>query len=62
MTNAADIVRIEIAAIDDRACYSGFDAGRVSTPTRTQKTNVSRLADSASRRSGEVSDMQEAAE
>ncbi|UPT87970.1 hypothetical protein HAP41_0000002075 [Bradyrhizobium barranii subsp. apii] len=62
MTDATDIVRTEIAAIDNRACYSGFDVGRVSTPARTEKTNVSRLADSASRRSGEVSDMQEAAE
>jgi hypothetical protein len=42
-------MRIEI--IENRACYSGFDERRVSTPTSTGKTNVRGLADSASRRS-----------
>jgi hypothetical protein len=57
MTNATDIV----PSIDKRARYSDFEAGRVSTPTRPEKTNVSGMAGAASRPSGEASDMQEAA-
>jgi hypothetical protein len=52
-------MRTDIAEIDNRACYSGFDEDRVSTPSSTERTYVHSFAGPASRCSG---DMQEAAE